>query len=139
MVGAMYEQRPEFFMKFRIKFRYQICLEEPRGSGGYFGNKICYAFHLHSEESEYCDIEQKHYHLLLESSSKFQKRGREYAVPCLNSTFSSLIPTTSYLKLNGYTIEKFNPTASNNKNPHNGSPFSRNMKPICKRVPIVRK
>ena len=97
MVEAMYEQTPEFFMKSRKNFRYHICLEEPR-VGRDFENDIFYAFGSHSEESEYCDIEQKHYHLLLESSSKFQKRGKGYAVPCLYSTFSFLIHTTSYLK-----------------------------------------
>ena len=85
MVEAMYEQTPEFFMKFRKNFDYHICLEEPRVEK--FENDICYAFGLYSGESEYCDIEQKYYHLLLESSSKFQKRGRGYAVPCLYSTF----------------------------------------------------
>ena len=138
MVEAMYEQTPEFFMKFRKNFRYHICLEEPR-VGKDFENDICYAFGLHSEESEYCNIEQKHYHLLLESSSKFQSRGSGYAVPCLYSTFSFLIHTTSYLKLNGDTIEKLNRAVSYNKNPDNRSPFFRNTKRIRKRVPIVRK
>ena len=70
----MYEQTPDIFMKFRKNFRYLICLEQPRVEKD-FENDICYAFGLHSEESEYCDIEQKHYNLL-ESSSKFQKQGK---------------------------------------------------------------
>ena len=94
MVEALYQQTPEFFMKVGKNFSYHICLEGPR-VGKDFENDICYALGLNSEESEYCDIEQKHY-LLLESSSKFQNRGRRYAAPFLNSTLSFLIHTTSY-------------------------------------------
>ena len=77
-------------MKFRKKIRYHICSEEPH-VGNDFENDIGYAFGLQSEESEYCDIELKHNHLLLESRSKLQKRDKGYAVPCLDSTFSYLI------------------------------------------------
>ena len=132
----MYEQTPEFFKKFLRNFRYHICLEEPR-VGKDLENDICYAFGLHSEQSEYCYIEQKHYQLL-ESGSKFQNRGRWYAVPCLYSTFSFLIHSTSYLKLNSDTIEKLNRAVSHTENPHNKSPFFRNTKRIRKRVPVVR-
>ena len=59
-VVAMYEQTPEFFMKFR----------RPRKDIE-FKNDICYAFGLPCDDNECCDIEQKHYLLLLESSCKF--------------------------------------------------------------------
>ena len=49
-VEAMYEQSPEFFMKFWKNFRYHICFQEPR-VGKDFEKDICYAFGLHSEES----------------------------------------------------------------------------------------
>ena len=121
MVEAMYEQTPEFFIRFRKNFRYQFCLEEPR-VGKDFENDICSALGLHSKESEYCDLEQKHY--LLESSSQFQRRGRACAVPCLYSFFSFLIHTTSYLYLNSDTIQKLNDALSYNKNPDNRNHFS---------------
>ena len=107
MVEAMYEQTPEFCMQFRKHSRYHVCLEELR-VGKDLENEICCVLGLHSEESEYCDIEQKHYHLLLESSSKFRKPGKGYDVQCLYSTFSFLIHTTSCLKLNGDTNEEIN-------------------------------
>ena len=66
MAEDMYEQTPDIFMELRKNFRYQICFEEPR-LGNDSENDICYAFGSHSEEGEYCDIEQKHYHLLPES------------------------------------------------------------------------
>ena len=122
-------------MKFRKKFRYHISLEEPPVGK----NDVCYAFALQFEKSEYCDVEQKHHHLPLESSSKFQRRGRRYAVPCLQSTFSFQKHATNYLKLNGNTIEKLNRVVSHNKNPDNRSPFFRNTKRLRKRVPVVRK
>ena len=53
------------------------------------------------------------------------------------STSSFLILTTSYIELNGDTMEKLNRAVSYNKNPDNRSPFFRNMKRIRKRVPVV--
>ena len=91
----MYRQTHDFFIKFLKNFRYQIPLEERRVKED-FKNDIFYAFGWHSEESEYSDIEQKNYHLLW----------RRYTVPSLYSTFSSLIHTFRYSKLNGDTIEK---------------------------------
>ena len=45
MVDAMYEQTPEFFMKFRKNFRYHICLEEPRvGKDFENGHLLCFWF-----------------------------------------------------------------------------------------------
>ena len=97
----------------------------------------CYAFGSHSEESEYCDLQRKHHHLLLESRSKIQKRGKGYAVPCLYTTFLSLIHTTSYLKLSGKTFKKLSRAVTYKSNLDN-SPFFRNTKRIYKWVPIVR-
>ena len=74
----------------------------------------------------------------MQSRSKFQKRGKRYAVLCLDSTFSSLIYTTSYMKLSSKTIEKLSGAVKYNSSLDNKSPFFQNTRRIRKRVPIVR-
>ena len=138
MVEARYKQTPEIFMRFRKNFRYHICLEELRvGKVSKTTSVMLLVCTL--KKANIVTIYQKHYHLLLEPSSKFQSRGSGYAVPCLYSTFSFLIHTTSYFKLNGDTIEKLNRTVSYNNNLDNRSPFFGNTKRIRTRVPVVRK
>ena len=69
---------------------------------------------------------------------QISKAGKRVCCPCLYSTFSFLIHTTSDLKLNGDRIEKLNRAVSYNKNPDNRSQFFGNTKRIRKRIPIVR-
>ena len=80
----MYEQNPDVFMRFRKIFPHHICFEE-QCKGKAFGNDFVLLL-VYTEESENCDIKQKHYHLQ-ESSSRLQQRGKGYAVPSLYSTF----------------------------------------------------
>ena len=59
-------------------------------------------------------------------------------MPCLLSTFSPLIHTTSYLKFHGDTTEKIMQLVAYSRNPDNRSPFFKNTNRIRKQDPVVR-
>ena len=136
MVEARHDQTAGFFMKFGKNFRYCFCFEKSR-RGRTFENYFCCAYCLHPEVGEYSDIEPEHF-TFHEIKVQILIVRNGYVVPCLFSTFSCLIRTTNFLKLNGETIEKLNRAVTCNRHLDNQSPIFQCTQRIRKWVPIVR-
>ena len=64
----MYENSPEYFKKFRKRFKYTICDTEPKLQDSGLEN-YAYGYHSSSNVIDGCSFGSSHWHLIFENTS----------------------------------------------------------------------
>ena len=97
MVEAMYKNCPEYFKKFRKRFKYTICDTEPKLQDSGIEN-YAYGHHSSSSVIDGCFFGSSHWHLIFENTSLENNIVfSPYApvpIPCLVTCFKFLILPT---------------------------------------------